>query len=123
MPEMLETEPRTPRNIVIEQGTTFNLVVNVQDSVGAIRDLTGYTGEAEVRKDSDSATIVQVITVTFTDALNGEITLQISAADTLALDFGNDVHVYDLLITPDAGTTVEKIVEGTATLKKNITEL
>ena len=37
-------------NIYIDQGTDFQIAVDVTDAVGDVLDLTGYTESAQLRK-------------------------------------------------------------------------
>ena len=45
----------TKANILIDQGTTFSTVINLTNEDGDPIDLTGYTGDSEMRKHYTSS--------------------------------------------------------------------
>lgn len=116
---MLNRQVQT--NIYIKQGSNFNLTVTMNDSAGAARDLTSYTGKSEIRVSRDATTIAQAITVTIPSPTNGQVLMALTAVQTLALDFENNDYVYDLLLK-DGSNNVETAIEGKAILVKDITE-
>jgi hypothetical protein len=103
--------------IVIEQGATFNTTINVEDTAGAAINLFGYTANSMMRKSyySSSAT---TITSTVTGTANGEVTLNVSAANTAALTPGR--YVYDVIITSPT-SVVTRVVEGIVTVLPSVT--
>ncbi len=80
-------------SVAIYKGDTFQLVLTVKDSAGTLIDLTGATGQAQL-KDATNTT-VDSFTVT-TGGTAGTITLTLSNTDTAALPVGtlkSDVQI------------------------------
>lgn len=109
--------------LMIYQGATFKRVLRLKDSADAPIDLTGATVRMHVRAViSDTTPIIELTEAngraTITDAVNGEVTLLISATATAALDF--TAGVYDLEIEYSDGT-VDRVLIGTVKLSKEVT--
>ena len=106
----------TKANIIIDQGTTFSTVVYLTDDNGDAIDLTGYTGESEMRKHYTSSN-----SVSFSISLGGTlgtVTLSLTSAQTANLTPGR--YVYDVEVT--SGTNVvSRIVEGIVTVTPEVT--
>ena len=109
-------------NLVVEQGATFTHTFTATDKAGVTLDLTGFTAKCEIKTNDDSATVVQEITATIDgDPTTGIIVLSLTNAQTLALDFNNEVHVYNVLV--DNTATTDVVLKGNIQLIKNITEI
>ena len=70
--------------LVIEQGSTFSSLLNVEDSNGDAINLYAYSANSQMRKSYYSSSYT-VITSTVTGTSNGEITL--SSADKSIIYF------------------------------------
>lgn len=103
--------------ITIEQGATFNSTVDVEDIYGSPVNLTGYTTSSMMRKSYYSTSAI-VITANVSNALQGEISLSISASNTANITPGR--YVYDVIINNGANT-VTRVVEGIATVLPSVT--
>ena len=105
----------------IEQGSTFSRVITYKDSSGTLVNLTGYTARMHLRKKIDDAsTIIELTTENSKISLGGSagtVTLTITAADTANLDAVEGVYDLELV----SGSTVEKLIAGTFTVKKEVT--
>lgn len=100
-------------DIVIEQGTTLNLVAKYYDSASALVDLTSFTARAKFRPTYDSSPILTLTTENSGIALGGTagtITLSAAATATAALTAPSS-GVYDLEIVT-AGGVVTRLMEG-----------
>ena len=109
-------------NITCEQGSTFvkTLTITSNATPPVARDLSAYSGRMQVRPDLASSTKLLDLTSAGGDmTLNssGVIVITVSATDTAALAQGG---VYDLEIENASGV-VERVIEGTFTLDKEIT--
>ena len=109
-------------HFIIEQGATFGQTLTLKDSSDTLINLTGYTSaEMDLRQTPESSSEV----ITLTTANNritlggsaGTVTLAISAADTANLTAGDGV--FDLEIV-DGSSRVFRILEGTYTIRRNI---
>lgn len=105
----------TIQNLVIDQGTTFSLNVNMTNADGSAKDLTDYTVTAHMRKSYYSTTYT-AFTIVTVDA-DGEITMSLSAAQSTALKAGR--YVYDL----EAASADEtlRVLEGIVTVTPEVT--
>lgn len=106
----------TKANIIIDQGTTFNTIINLTDNNGDPVDLTGYTGGSEMRKHYTSSNS-QNFTVTLGGA-NGTVVLSLTSSQTANLSPGR--YVYDVEVRSGANV-VSRIVEGVITVTPEVT--
>jgi|TARA_R100001463_G_scaffold132746_2_gene193625 tRNA threonylcarbamoyladenosine modification (KEOPS) complex Pcc1 subunit len=109
-------------HFIIEQGATFGQTLTLKDSSDTLINLTGYTSaEMDLRETPESSS--EVLTLTTANsriALGGSagtVTLSISAADTANLTAGDGV--FDLEVV-DGSSRVYRILEGTYTIRRNI---
>ena len=101
----------------IEQYSTFNTTINVEDTSGEAVNLYGYTAASQMRK-SYYSTSSNTLTATITGNANGEITLSMTAANTALLSPGR--FMYDLVIT--TGSTKTRVVEGIINVLPGVTQ-
>ena len=106
----------TKANIIIDQGTTFSTTINLTDEDELPVNLTGYTGDAEIRKHYTSSNS-QSFSVTLGGAA-GTIALSLTALQTANLAAGR--YVYDVEIT-SCSNTVSRIVEVIVTVTPEVT--
>lgn len=105
--------------LYLDQGTTFNNVINLTDDVtNAYINVAGYTVRSQMRRSYFSANASANITCTITDAANGEITMSMTAANTALLKAGR--YLYDLEVVDVAGNT-SRILEGIITVTPEVT--
>lgn len=103
--------------LVIEQGSTFNTTINVEDTAGTAINLYAYTANSQMRKSYYSST-AYTISSNITGIANGEITLSMTAANTSSLSAGR--YVYDVKITSPTDY-VTRVVEGIITVLPSVT--
>lgn len=106
----------TKANIIIDQGTTFSTVIYLTDDNGDAIDLTGYSGDSEMRKHYTSSN-----SVSFSVSLGGTlgtVSLGMSANQTANLTPGR--YVYDVEVVSGSGV-VSRIVEGIVTVTPEVT--
>lgn len=104
-------------NLVLDQGTTFSVVIGYNDNVGDPIDLTGYTARSQMRKSYYSSNATS-FTSNISSAIDGEITLSLTAAETANVKAGR--YLYDVEIV--SGNTVIRVVEGIVTVMPEITK-
>jgi hypothetical protein len=107
----------TKANLVIDQGSTYSVNLDLTDENGDILDLTGYVANSQIRKWYTSSNPA----ATFTTSINvasGELTLSLSANQTSNLVAGR--YVYDVEI--DQNGIVSRIVEGIVTVTPQVTK-
>lgn len=103
-------------NIVIDQGATYSTSIDVTDEDGAVVNLTGFTGAAQMRKHYTS-TSQTAFTVSIS-APTGVVSLSLSANVTNNIAPGR--YVYDCELT-DAAGTVSRLIEGIVTVTPGVT--
>lgn len=105
-------------NLSIESGTTWELSLSVDSTAGTDMDLTGYTFAAKIAKSYyDDAPVS--MTATVLSATAGTFKLQLSAAQTSALDSSIE-YVYDVEMTTSAGV-VTRLIQGRASISEGVT--
>lgn len=103
-------------NIVIDQGSDYEVTVNVKDANNSPVVLTGYTGSAQMRKHFTSLTSYSFgVTVT---ANTGEVTLSMPSNTSNYISPGR--YVYDCELTSSSNTKL-RIVEGIVTVTPQVT--
>jgi hypothetical protein len=105
-------------NIIIDQGTDFAAVIDLQTTSSAPFNLIGHTVAAQMRKNYSSSTAT-----TFNCSHNGadgQISITLGKAVTTVLEPGR--YLYDIEITT-AGGSVTRVVEGTATVTPGMTRI
>jgi hypothetical protein len=106
-------------NLVIDQGTTFFATISVVNDSGTAKNLTGYTGRAQLKRSYYTNTNTS-FTVTIDNPTDGEIDLSLTDTQTSALKAGR--YVYDVELVLTATGTVERIIEGIVTIYPEVTK-
>ncbi len=104
-------------NLIIDQGTDFESVIDVVDAVGNVFDLTSHTVAAQMRKSYASTVYYE-----FTASHNGEvgqIELLMTNTQTGAIAPGR--YMFDVEITHTPSGKIHRVVEGTITVSPGIT--
>ena len=102
-------------NITIDQGTDYEVTINVKDANTTAISLTGFTGQAQIRKYYTSSRKYD-FTVTVS-ANTGEVTMAMSAANTANIAAGR--YVYDCVLVSNTNI-VSRIVEGIVTINPRV---
>lgn len=106
-------------NIVVDQGTTFETTLTVENANGSVFNFTGYTGAAQMRKSYASSNSTS-FTVDFADdRTTGQVTLSLAANATVNLIPGR--YLYDFEVYSSGNTTVTRVLEGLVTVTPGIT--
>jgi len=102
-------------NLTVDQGANFVYNVYLVDAEGNPFDLSGYSGNAQLRR-SYTASNYATMNVHITGA-SGLITLTMNATTTANLT--NNRYVYDLELT--SNNVVSRIIEGFVTVNPGVT--
>jgi len=105
-------------NLVIDQGTDFNNTFTIKDSTNTVRNLTGYTGIAQLRRSYASTSNV-AFTINIANPTSGNVVVTLSNAVTANLKYGR--YVYDLELTLTSANTIERAYEGIVTVYPEVT--
>jgi len=111
-------------DFTIDQGADHTIKLELVDTNGDKKDLTGYSAAAQIRKtysssDSDAVSFSTQFTAPRTD---GILNLTLTNSQTGSLKAGR--YVYDVEISySDSGdnTIVERILEGQITVSPSVT--
>jgi len=105
-------------NIILDQGTDFSTTITVTDDNGNVTDLTGYTGEGQIRKHYESSTSTAFTIAFGSPRTDGQVTLSLGRTTTANLEAGR--YVYDVELTSSANTR-SRLVEGIVTVTPEVT--
>ena len=103
----------------INAGSNWFADINILDSNGAARDVTGQTFQSYIRRHYKSIN-KEEITITVVNPVTGNVTFELSAAQTSALKHGK--YLYDIEMTETATGIVERIIQGVITIRPEITK-
>jgi hypothetical protein len=105
--------PAANYDIVLQKGEAFNRIITWKDYFDEDVDLTGYTGELDIKlsKESDAVLVSAVVVVGATT-----ITIDISEAVIEDLDF--EVGVYDLKLS--STTRNIRLLEGSVKVLEEV---
>lgn len=111
-------------NFTCEQGATFRRTVTWTDEDGVAINLTGATARMQVRNTYDSASTILSLSSTGASpaitisAVNGRLTIVISASTTASLVVGP--KVYDLEVV-QSNAEVTRLIEGQFIVSAEVT--
>ena len=103
-------------NLIIDQGSDYNVTIDVQYANGTSYDLSGFTGRAQMRKSPFSSTNYDF---TVTTANSGTVTLEMTSAYTANVTAGR--YLYDVEVISSANV-VTRVLQGIATVSPEITK-
>jgi len=106
-------------NLLMDQGATFQAVVECTKENQTPFDLRGWSVRSVMKKTHKTDTIIATFTASH-DGRGGKITLALTSAQTEDIDAGTylyDVELYDTAIPP----SVTRIIEGTVTVTPEVT--
>lgn len=102
-------------NLTVDQGANFLYNVYLIDANGTAIDISGYTGNCQIRKTYTSTTY-NTMNVAITGA-SGLVSLTMNSAVTANLT--STRYVYDLELS--SNNVVSRILEGTITVSPQVT--
>jgi hypothetical protein len=103
-------------DLVIDQGTTFQTEILLQDAAGNPLVMTGYSAMGQIRK-----TYYSMNCTSFTCTLsNGQVIVSLTPASTSTMWPGT--YVYDVVLI-DPSNNVTRVVEGSVFIKAQVTNV
>lgn len=105
-------------NFNLDQGADFALELVMKED-GVIKDLTGYSARAQIRKSKEAATSAASFICTIPLPEEGKIKLDMSNATSAAIAAG--VYYYDLEIYTSSDSFVLRLLQGQVTVTREIT--
>ena len=109
----------TVQNIVIDQGTTFSLDINLTNDDASAKDLTNYTVASQMRKSYEASTATSFTCVK--EDNTGKVTFSLTATQTATLKPGR--YVYDVEITGTSPVETLRVLEGLVTVTPEVTKV
>jgi hypothetical protein len=106
------------QNLVIDQGSTFSVTIDISNIVDNSLDLSTYTAKAQMRKSYGSSSYTEFFVAMNDDNAEKQITLSLTSQQTTLLRQGR--YVYDVEIENDDGI-VKRIIEGIITVTPEVT--
>lgn len=104
-------------NLTVDKGTDFTYNISLINSAGVPVDVTGFTGNAQMRTSYTSNSYV-AMNVNVSESNTGLITLSMNSHTTNSLTASR--YLYDLILT-SANNVVSRLMEGTITINPNVT--
>lgn len=109
--------PAKKIDLLIEQGTTFESKISLQDTNDLPLDITGYIVNSQCRKNY-SSTKAYSLGANIPNPVTGEILLQLTPTETGDIPAGR--YVYDLEMTDDESKVI-RLIEGNLTVTPGVT--
>lgn len=109
----------------IDQGADVAIELDLLDKDGSVKDLTGFSASAKVKRsynaDSDN-TVAFTTTLTEVNRPLGKLILELSNTQTDAMKAGRWVYDVEISYTDSAGDTIiERILEGNIDVTPSVT--
>lgn len=105
-------------NFNLDQGADFALDIVMRED-GAVKDLTGYSARAQMRKTKDATEISGTFTCSVPSPTLGTIKMEMANAVTGLLPAG--AYFYDLEIYTSGDAVVLRLIQGQVTVTREIT--
>ena len=106
-------------NLTIHTGTDFTVTFVLEDALSnSLKNLTGYTGCAQMRRYETSQKTADFTTNFATDRTTGRVSIAMGSTSTATLKAGK--YFYDLVLQDSSGIK-DRIIEGTILVKKSVT--
>jgi len=105
--------------LVIDQGANYESQLDLVGDDGMSINLTNYVFTGQIRKSYYSTRPTANLTISITDAANGNVMVTMNAATTANIKAGR--YVYDIKMK-DAANVVTRIVEGIITVTPQVTK-
>lgn len=117
--------PTAKYNISIQQGSKYELSIQARNADNTVMDLTGYSGRMQVRPTMNSILVLlEASTANGRIAINapgGIVTVTVGADVTALLNW--NVAYYDLEIFTVDPANVKRLIEGYASLSREVTRI
>lgn len=105
-------------NFNLDQGANFVLDMIMKED-GAVKDLTGYSARAQMRKTKDATEISGTFTCSIPTPTAGTIKMEMANAVTGLIAAGT--YFYDLEIYTGGDAVVLRLIQGQVTVTREIT--
>lgn len=107
------------RNLIVDQGSDYNLTFTVTDLTGEPLDLMSFQVMARMKHSYISETFYD-LGVTVSDTEPGQITLSVPAETSNGVRYGR--YVYDVILI-DEMSRPQRVLEGILTINPAVTRM
>ena len=107
-----------PYDLVIDQGSDFAIDMTITEG-GTAKNLTGYSGRAQLRTTHAASSATASFTVSVVNATAGTMKMELSAATTAGITAGR--YIYDMEIHTSGDATVKRLIQGSVTINPEVT--
>jgi hypothetical protein len=105
-------------NLSIEQGSTWELTLEVDATAGTDLNLDGYSFDAKIAKSHYDENPVS-ITASIINAAEGKFRLSLSASETTLLDSSFE-YLYTVNLVKTSNGKVTRLIQGRATISAGL---
>lgn len=105
-------------NFNLDQGSDFALDMVMKED-GVVKDLTGYSARAQMRRTRDAAEVTATFTCSIPTPAAGTIKMEMSNSTSAAITAG--AYFYDLEIYTPSDAYVLRLLQGQVTVTREIT--
>jgi len=109
----------TSRDLYIDQGTDYNVIISVKNSDGTPINLSNYNVKSQMSKSHYSNTVYDLNAAIY-DAVLGSISLGLTSTQSDLIPSGR--FVYDVEITQTQTGIKKRIIEGIITITPQVTK-
>jgi hypothetical protein len=104
--------------LFMEQGSDFNVSIELDDVSGAAFNLATFTASSQMRKSYFSSNAAATFSVSTGNEVSGTITLSLPAANTANIAYGR--YVYDVYVTNNFNRI--RVLEGIINVSPQVTK-
>ena len=105
-------------DLVVDQGSDFAIDLTITEG-GSAKNLTGYSGRAQLRTTHAASSATASFTVSVVNASNGTMKMEMQASTTSGITAGR--YVYDMEIHTANDATVKRLIQGSVTINPEVT--
>jgi hypothetical protein len=105
-------------DLIVDQGSDFAVEFTLKED-GSLKDLTGYSARAQMRKVKTASDIAASFTCTIATPTNGVVKMELANSVTKALAAGR--YFYDLEIHTASDAIVTRIMQGEVEVTQEVT--
>ncbi len=105
-------------DLVVDQGSDFAIDLTITEG-GSAKNLTGYSGRAQMRSTHASSSVAATFTCSVVNATAGTMKMELSASTTTGITAGR--YVYDLEIYTSSDAIVKRLIQGSVTINPEVT--
>ena len=106
-------------DITIDRAAEYTFVLTIQNQAGTAVDIGSATFYADIREAVGKKEAVSFTTAILDSGVNGQVRLSLTEANTLTLKTSLG-YEYDIFM--QRGTVMERLLEGSVTVRANITK-